>query len=266
MRGERQDLHLLRRQGLALGSCRVVGWREGLRGEARLRILPCWQGYESQVGWRENAHRERQGMTTPLIYHCTPMTPRDCLETIGAGRNLCVSFWRPDDVEVVERIASTVMFRQRRVLGMASSVGPRRGMVRSRGLDPLLSLAGTAPAQQSLGDHTGCAGCAFPAQRRAAQRVALPTRTFGAGVAHGRPRRSTAEAVRQVADRLHRMDWDRRGQGGRMHGLVRTNAGNRAAPAWSLAAASSSARGACLARISLRQSGREQRRTEWTSL
>lgn len=39
--------------------------------------------------------------TRAQIYHCTPLTPRDCLETIGQDRNLCVSFWRPDDVEAV---------------------------------------------------------------------------------------------------------------------------------------------------------------------
>lgn len=205
-------------------------------------------------------------MSEPEIYHCTPMTPRDCLETIGVDRNFCVSFWRPDDCEVVERIASTVMFRQRRILGVAGGHEARRGMVRARRLDAILSLAGTPAAQQSLGDHTGRAGRTFPAQRCVAQGMALPPRPVCAGLAHGRPNRPAAEALRRVAHGLHRMDWGRSGQGCRMHGLVRANAGNRAAPSWSLGAASPPARGACLARIPLCQSGREQRRAERTSL
>lgn len=205
-------------------------------------------------------------MTDPVIYHCTPMTPRDCLETIGVGRNLCVSFWRPDDVEVVERIASTVMFRQRGVFRMASGIGPRRGMVRSRGLDALLSLAGTSAARQSLGNHTGRAGRAFPAQRRAAERVALPPRTLGSGLAHGRPDRPAAEALRQVAHRLHSMDRNGCGQGGRLRSLVRTDAGNRTAPLRAMGAAAPSTRCAGVARVSLCESGCEQRRAERASL
>lgn len=194
------------------------------------------------------------------------MTPRDCLETIGVGRNLCVSFWRPDDVEVVERIASTVMFRQRGILGMARSHEARRGMVCSRGLVALLSLVGTSAAQQSLGDHPRRAGRTFPAQRCAAERMAVSCRSLGAGLAHGWADRSTAEAVRSLAYGLHRMDRHGRGQGSRLHGLVRTDAGNRALSGWPVASASSSARRSGVARVSLRQSGREQRRTERTSL
>jgi len=205
-------------------------------------------------------------MSEPQIFHCTPMTPRDCLKTIGVGRNLCVSFWRPDDVEVVERIASTVMFRQRRFLGMAGGAGPRRGMVRPRGLDALLSLAGTAAARQSVGDHTGRAGRAVAVERFTAERVALSARAVRAGLAHGRPGRPAAEALRQVAHGLHRLDRSGRGQGGRLHGLVRTDAGNRASPRRSLASAAPFAGRAGVARVSLREGGCEQRRTEWTSL
>lgn len=32
------------------------------------------------------------------IYHGTPMTPRAALRAVGAGRGLCVSFFRPDDI------------------------------------------------------------------------------------------------------------------------------------------------------------------------
>lgn len=205
-------------------------------------------------------------MSAPEIYHCTPLTPRAALEEIGVGRNFCVSFWRPDDCEVVERIASTVMFRQRSFFGVAGGHEARRGMVRSRGLDALLSLAGITAAQQSLGHHTGRTGSPFPAQRRAAQRMAVRAGIVRTGLAHGRTNRPATAALRQVAHGLHRMDWLRCRQGCRMHGLVRADAGNRTAFGWSLAAASSPARGACLARVPLCQSRREQRRAERTSV
>jgi hypothetical protein len=45
-----------------------------------------------------------------VIYHGTPMTPRDALLTVCAGRAMCVSFFRPDDVAAVEQIAPMIMF------------------------------------------------------------------------------------------------------------------------------------------------------------
>lgn len=42
-------------------------------------------------------------MTT--VYHGTPLTPRAALVAVGAGRAMCVSFYRPDDAEVVEAIS-----------------------------------------------------------------------------------------------------------------------------------------------------------------
>lgn len=44
-----------------------------------------------------------------MIYHGTPLSPRAALEAM-AGRAFCVSFYRPDDVATVERIASSVMY------------------------------------------------------------------------------------------------------------------------------------------------------------
>lgn len=45
-----------------------------------------------------------------IIHHGTPMTPRAALLDVCAGRAMCVSFYRPDDVEVVEAISPTIMF------------------------------------------------------------------------------------------------------------------------------------------------------------
>lgn len=204
--------------------------------------------------------------TRAQIYHCTPLTPRDCLETIGQDRNLCVSFWRPDDVEAVERIARTVMFRQRRVLRMAGGDETRGRVVSAGRLVALLPLARTETARRPLGDHSRCARRAFPAQRRAAHRLAVPARAVGPGLAHGRARVPAAAALRSMAARVHRMDWHGRGQGGWLSGLVRADAGHRAAADRALAAASSPARRPGRARVSLCKRGREQRRAEWMAL
>lgn len=49
-------------------------------------------------------------MTRTVIYHGTPLTPRAALIAVGKGRAICVSFFRPDDVDVVQRISPFIMF------------------------------------------------------------------------------------------------------------------------------------------------------------
>lgn len=49
-------------------------------------------------------------MTGPIIHHGTPMTPRAALLAVCTGRAMCVSFYRPDDVEAVEQIAPFIMY------------------------------------------------------------------------------------------------------------------------------------------------------------
>lgn len=44
-----------------------------------------------------------------LAYHGTPMSPKAALEAM-AGRAFCVSFYRPDNVEQVERISPFIMY------------------------------------------------------------------------------------------------------------------------------------------------------------
>lgn len=44
------------------------------------------------------------------VYHGTPLTPRAALEHILAGRGACVSFYRPDDLELVLRLSPQIMF------------------------------------------------------------------------------------------------------------------------------------------------------------
>lgn len=46
----------------------------------------------------------------PVIHHGTPLTPRAALLDVCKGRAMCVSFYRPDDVEAVEEISPAIMY------------------------------------------------------------------------------------------------------------------------------------------------------------
>lgn len=142
----------------------------------------------------------------PVIYHGTPLTPRAALTGICAGRAMCVSFYRPDDVEVVEAISPDVMFRQWRILVLAGGASARRGLERDRGLAAILRLARAAPFHAgTVGNHAGYPRCAVPAQRQHLGRVAV--RAEGcARVAHGWPDRSAVAAVRAARPGLPWVD------------------------------------------------------------
>jgi hypothetical protein len=45
-----------------------------------------------------------------IIHHGTPMTPRAALLEVCVGRAMCVSFYRPDDVDAVEAISPAIMY------------------------------------------------------------------------------------------------------------------------------------------------------------
>jgi hypothetical protein len=137
-------------------------------------------------------------MSAPVVYHGTPMTPRDALLSVCAGRAMCVSFYRPDDVEAVEAIAPAIMFRQRRVLVLAAGSTCRDGMGRASRLGAILQLARTATVSTwPVGSDPGQPGCPLPAQRRAPEGVAV--RTEGrAPVAHGWADRAAVAAVRSI--------------------------------------------------------------------
>lgn len=151
------------------------------------------------------------GVSGPVIHHGTPMTPRAALLNVCAGRAMCVSFYRPDDVEVVEAISPAVMFRQRDLLFLASSLASRRGMGRTEGLDTVFRFSGASPVSSgAVGDHAGHAWRTFPAQRYASAVMAL--RTEGsASMAHGWADRAAVAAVRQVRPGMSGLD---RSQGG----------------------------------------------------
>lgn len=200
-------------------------------------------------------------MTGPVIYHGTPMTPRAALKDIGPGRAFCVSFWRPDDVEVVEAISPTIMFRQRGVLGMASGHQARGALVHPRGLDTVFRLAGAAfVSTRAVGSHSRCAGRAITDQRQLRDAVAVRDGKGRATLAHGWSDRATVEALRPVRPRVPRLDRDGKGQGCRVRGMVASHGRDRAVPREQMARNASHARSAGSARVSVRL----RRRIEWS--
>jgi len=188
-----------------------------------------------------------------IIHHGTPMTPRAALLDVCAGRAMCVSFYRPDDVEVVQAISPAVMFRQRRVLVLESCAAGRTGMGRASRLGAVLPMAGAAPiSPRTLGSHSRYAGRAFSAQRCAAERMAVRAKGCAA-MAHGRAYRAAAETVRAFRPGMSWMD--RRGQGDRLPRLSRADGGGRQGLGQPLAGAAHDARGCGGFRLPLRQRG-----------
>lgn len=171
----------------------------------------------------------------PVIYHGTPMTPRAALLDVCAGRAICVSFFRPDDVEAVEAISPAIMFRQRRVLVLEGGATQRAGMGRdTAGLDAIFRVAGAAPVSSwSVGSDPRHSGCAQPAQRCTAERLAVRAKGRAA-LSHGRANRAATAPVRQIRPRL--LGLDRQGQASgharlsRPHGRCRQGAGQPLAP------------------------------------
>lgn len=145
-----------------------------------------------------NDNRGQGAPQAPLIYHGTPMTPRDALVSVCTGRAMCVSFFRPDDVEVVEAISPDIMFRQWGILHVEGCTASWRGVGREMGLVGLLQVAGAAPfLPRSLGSCAGYAGSAEPIERCAVRPMAV--RSEGrTPLAHGRAARSPSSLVRPI--------------------------------------------------------------------
>lgn len=158
-------------------------------------------------------------MSGATIYHGTPMTPRAALLSVCVGRAMCVSFYRPDDVGAVEAIAPFRHVRQRRVFILAGGTSARRGMGRASGLDALLRVVGAAPVcAGAVGSHPRHAGSAEPAQRWAAERLAIRA-ARRAPVAHGWADRASVAPVRALRPGLSGVDRAK----GRFAGLSRAH-------------------------------------------
>ena len=146
---------------------------------------------------------------TPTIYHGTPLSPRAALEQM-AGRSFCVSFYRPDDLEVVERIASTVMFRQWGIFTLEGCCKSRQGMGGSERLGQLLRMARATFAGRSMGSNTRQPRRTIADKRRDAERLAFCPMGRSA-LAHGQFHRSALAPLRQIRACL--LGLDRFGQG-----------------------------------------------------
>ena len=196
----------------------------------------------------------------PTIYHGTPMTPRAALLDVCTGRAMCVSFFRPDDVEAVEAISPAIMFRQRGVFVLEAGAAQWTRVGNRSRLGALLRMAGAAIVpSRSMGRHSRYAGRTFPAQRRALERLAV--RTEGrAAVAHGRADRSLAEAVRSIRPCV--LGLDRGRQGYRLSGLSRAHGGSGSRIGQPLARHSHDARHRCCLRLPVRISGRHNSSAE----
>lgn len=147
-------------------------------------------------------------MSAPFFHHGTPFTPRPALENVLAGRGACVSFYRPDDVEVVERVCPTIMFRSRRILCVAGRAQARRGMG-SAGARPasLLRLARAAAFQRwPVGGGLRRSGRAIAVQRCFPERLAFRSGEGRAGLAHGRTDRAARPPLRALRSSLSRLD------------------------------------------------------------
>lgn len=146
----------------------------------------------------------------PTIYHGTPMTPRSALLDVCKGRAMCVSFFRPDDVEVVEAISPDIMFRQWRFFNVEGGATQRGGMGRALGVGRLLLLVGGAfISARQMGGDPRYARSTKPAQRCAPRPVAFWTKRFSP-LAHGWTNRAFATLVRKIRACLYSLD--RRGQ------------------------------------------------------
>lgn len=184
---------------------------------------------------------------TPIIYHGTPLTPRAALTSICTGRAMCVSFFRPDDVEVVEAISPDVMFRQRGVFLLASGAASWRRLERDRGLAALLRVArAEAVCAWTMGYYARHPGRTIPAQRQ---------HTFGMAVrserrprlAYGWANRTAVAAVRASRPGLSWVDWTKSG----VTGLSRSHGRGGVRPRRSLACPAHAARDSGGFRLSL---------------
>ncbi len=203
-------------------------------------------------------------MTRPVIYHGTPLTPRAALLEVCKGRAMCVSFFRPDDVEAVEAISPDIMFRQWRILYVEGGAETRRGMGRKMGLVGLFRLvrASAVPSRQ-VGCCPRYAGSAKPAQRRTVAGLAVRSKGC-APLAHGRTNRATAGPLQQMGSRLPWVDW--RGQALGQARISRPDGGGGQGFGQLMARFAHDARDKGRFRLSVHQRGRDNSSTKRVAL
>lgn len=203
-------------------------------------------------------------MSDPTIYHGTPLTPRAALMDVCAGRAMCVSFHRPDDVGAAEAISPAIMYDNGAFSFWREALRSGQEWAEDRDWTPFLSLARTAPVHtRPMGRDPGCTGGTFPAQRRTAERLAVRAERRPP-VAYGRTDRAPAAPLRALRSRMPRMDGARHRP--RLRGMVPPDGRGCGRARQPLAGPSHDARRAGRAGIPLRQRGCDQWRTERSAI
>jgi len=199
-----------------------------------------------------------------IIYHGTPLTPRAALLEVCTGRAMCVSFFRPDDVEAVEAISPDIMFRQWRVFYVESGAETRRGMGRKMGLVGLFRLVrASSVSPRQVGGCPRYAGSSKPAQRRIVAGLAVRSKGC-APLAHGRANRTAAGPLQQMGSRLPWMDGG--GKASRPARVSRPHGGSGQGFGKLMARFAHDARDQGSFRLSVRQRGRDNTGTERVAL
>jgi|GEM_PF-6970753 len=206
-------------------------------------------------------------LTPALIHHGTPLTPRAALLEVCGGRAMCVSFFRPDDVDAVEEISPAVMYDNGAFSFWMQALRAGQEWAGDRDWMPFLSLARTTPVPPwPVGGDPRHAGGTQPAQRQLAIGLAIWLLKRGAAVAHGWPYRAPRQVVRAVQQ--SRTGVDRRSQEGAC-GLRRISQahGRSGGLVWQrLATDPHDARNGCSVRLSVPQRGQHQPRAERLAL
>ena len=202
------------------------------------------------------------GMSKPVIYHGTPMTPRAALNAVMPGRAGCVSFYRPDDLEVLLAVCPHLMFRQRRFLALDGSDAPwpRMGSGKSRSVvvNLLLMVRAASGSVRTMGGHSRQPGCSIANQRRSAKRLAVRSRAWCAGVAHERTNRPAGTSLRTIRSRMPRLDRPPEARASGLRRLPLENGRGSDVDGRGLAPAAHAARLGRGVRLSVRQRGQHK--------
>ena len=241
------------------------------------RLEPLSSLGSTSIAWKDSADGRTRFLRTAaqeewmmaLIYHGTPLTPRSALRDVCQGRGICVSFYRPDDVEVAEAISPAIMFRQRRIFILAASVASwrrsyRRGAAR---LARLLPLVGAAPlSTRTVGCRSRCSRRAFADQRWSVERLAFRSISRRTGMAHGCACRSAAAPMRTVRSRVPRLGRRSQKRAGWLRGVSQANGRCRSGFGQSLASAAHAARDGRCVRLSICECGQHKPGAERVAL
>ncbi len=189
-------------------------------------------------------------MGGPTIYHGTPLSPQSALLSVLQGRGGCVSFFRPDDVALVEQVCATIMYDNGAYSFWQAGVRAGKDVAEDRDWTPFLFVAGnTHFSPWPMGGDTGHSERPVPAQRRAHKRMAVWTEGR-ASLAHAPADREAGPIVRPLQPGVHWMD---RRRAGRMCSISRPHGGSVQSDACDMASLAHAARRRCCAGLSIRQ-------------